>query len=568
MCEFSVSFSTRRLLLLLSAVLLAGTAECASKKWLTGIIGHTPDFEPHRTHLPTSDGCDTDSQLQLWETALGSELHPSPVACVDRLPDGCDAKYGPGNYSIIREGGVSNGGRQIGCLKLINNGINQVCPRDYPFAWYAAPFNGTKPCLKECWADNGGHKACDTAPFTSTFSVAALAPTIGEVNATNLAGCTPAVGGSNTPMLCPSAFPFFAANAAGSLPNPTPGHGSCAYTAPVCKNYNKVPVIDSDNADISGTTLGCLGTHLQLGRNEQCPAKVPHPASLVSQYTFFVAAGTNSDGLVASRITECRKKETTSSCGKSMLRARRHWFRSNPDGCLSGHIVVCPAGSIGGVRYDFPLLGPTKPGKNAAPKLEQCSTTAPSCDSVDGGEYTVSVTNGGINDTPAPTVIMACQKPDTACPSFTHYPRISASGTIYACRSVQTACPPGFIPLCKDGPTTGRTEPFGGCPVPSVMGCVDSGAPLEVACRNASKMGYPTPTGFPIFVVSLSPPAQYNLVVACYSTKVEGCGLIPKDTQAKQDSLYVVAAYNETGLVGEFMLHHVALLALYLENCW
>lgn len=104
---------------------------------------------------------------------------------------------------------------------------------------------------------------------------------------------------------------------------------------------------------------------------------------------------------------------------------------------LTGHIVVCPSGAIGGVRYDFPLLGALKPGHSAAPKLEQCSTTPPSCDAVDGAEYTVSVTNGGLNDVPAPTAIMACQRPNTACPSFTHYPRINANGTIYACRSVQ-----------------------------------------------------------------------------------------------------------------------------------
>lgn len=119
----------------------------------------------------------------------------------------------------------------------------------------------------------------------------------------------------------------------------------------------------------------------------------------------------------------------------------------------------------------------------------------------------------------------------------------------------QTACPPGFIPLCKDGVAAGRTDVLGGCPVASVMGCVDGGTSLDVACNKASRIGYPTPGGYPIFVVSLSPPAYFNLVAACYSQKVQQCGSPPSNTKLKQDSLYAIGAWNETHLVGEELFH-------------
>lgn len=325
-------------LLLVAVLLLASSTKCSGSRSMLSFHLFGAFLAPlelrHNARLPP--GCDLDSQLQLWEAATGSEGLPSQVGCVERMEDGCNAKYGAGNYVTLRAGGVRGGGEQLGCLKLVDNGINQACPKDYPFAWYAAPESGSKPHLKECWLDNGGHSSCHSAPFTASLSIAALSSGIGVVNATNLAGCTPAVGGHNAPMQCPSMFPFFAASADGTLPNPTPGHSSCSDTAPVCRDLNKVPVIDSNNPDVSGTTLGCLGTAIQLGRDEHCPKHPPHPAGAVAEYDFFIAAGSNTDGLTASRILECRRKEAASSCGGSLLRVRRHWFRNNPDGCLTG----------------------------------------------------------------------------------------------------------------------------------------------------------------------------------------------------------------------------------------
>lgn len=552
------------LVLATAALFLASSAECRRR---INIVGHHPEakHEQHIQRKPGSDGCGTDAYVQLWKASPGSEQLASLVACVPRgVGDACDAHYGAGNYAVLRVGGAGDGGQQAGCLKFVQDGINQVCPRDFPFAWYAAPSEGNQPYLKECWADNGGHGSCETAPFTSSSSIAALAADITLVNTTSLAGCTPAVGTGNIHMLCPSAFPFFAATAAGALPSPTSRQSSCAYTAPVCQKLNKVPVIDSSIADVSGVVLGCLGTDRQLDMGEACPDKVPHPAARVANYSFFVAPGANNNGLLASRVSECRRKDGSSSCGESLLPARRHWIHNSPDGCLSKHAVVCSASSIGGVRYEFPLLGPEKPGVSAAPVLEQCSTAPPSCDGVAGAEYVVPVTNGGLNDKPAPMTIMACQTANTACPSLTHFPRINKNGTVYACRSVQTLCPPGHTTLCRDGTVPGRTNADGGCPPPNIMGCVDPGASLQTACYHPSKSGYPTTRGYPVFVASLSPPAYYNLVVACYSSLVHSCGppLEGLDVVRVKDASYSNPAWAGQDFAGK----HSSLVAMMLSR--
>lgn len=528
------------------------------------VVGH------HQAHTLRTQGteCDPATKIQLWVVSLRAKGVPKRAACVARTSNSCDTMYGSGNYAVLRAGDARDGGLVVGCLQLMNHGINQRCPANFPFAWYVATGYGKfrHPALKECWADNGGHDNCGEEPFKSTFSVAALAASIAPVNATNLAGCTPTVGEGNAQMFCPLSFPFFAASSAGVLPNPTPGQSSCASSPPDCEAFKKVPVVDSHIGDGSGTVLGCLGTARQLEQNEVCPATVPHPASRVTPYTFFIAAGTNGEEWAAARVIECRKRIPSNLCGG--LLPARHYDRVTPDGCFTGHIVVCPAGKIGYARYEFDLFGPQDPMKSVAPILRECSTKPPGfkCDNVAGGTYIVPVTNGGLNGSPAPTALLACQTSETSCLSYTHYPILNETGKIVACHSVLTTCPANHVPMCRNGQANGVIDGDGGCQPRQIAGCIHADASVEVCWRQNAR-GYPTVLGFPYFVASLIPLRQAGWIAstlqACYSTKASACsepGAASDALRTYSVTAAIQAADGSIELNGELQVWHTMCL--------
>lgn len=437
---------------------------------------------------------------------------PTFQTCAPRTPNGCDAAFGIGKYAVLKNGATAQGGDEIGCLGYVTDGANQACPVGWLFSLYTAPASSKVPILSECWQNN-------TAAVTSCSSFGSSTAGLGATIAGPLTGCTVPTAS------CPVPFPYFYAKNDGTLPNPTAGENSCVSTQPsgVPPCGARVPVIDALVGDATTPVVGCLGSSVQLGATQLCPAALPTPTTVTSSFTFWTAPAQNFGGLIAGSISSCYRANASNSCGSSQLGAVVY-NSSQLSGCftnLPNPVTGCPQQAVGGVLYDTELLGPSGPGNSAA-VIERCSTLPPllSCSGVAGpapgqGGYNVPVTDGNLKGDVPPGLLIACMRANTACPDNS-FPLIDTQNLITACCTGRSACAAGAISLCS----AAVVPADGVCNSTNTQGCIDAGASRTI-CGNTTS-GYPTADGYPIFVVRLSNSAFQSLD-ACFSSATSGC---------------------------------------------
>lgn len=433
--------------------------------------------------LGTANTCDPATQFQVWEVVAGV---PTPTSCVSKSPDGCVAKFGAGNFALMKTGAAANGGDQIGCLGLVSSGANQACPAGY-FSVYTAPVSGKAPILSQCWPNSGATTAC------SGFGSSTVK--MGSTVTSTLAGCTVA-----SPTSCPSTYPYFYATTGGLLPNPNGGENSCVSSI-ISTCDSRVPIIDSTTGGALSPIIGCVGTAIQLAANVPCPATLPTPSTITSTYTFWTAQAQNSGSFVAGGISACYRNDAANACGAGQ-RLARAYNSSAVVGCFQNPAALCPAFSVAGATYSTALLatnGATVVGCSTAPPVFDCTGVA--------GGYVIPVTDANLAGTVNATTLIACiLGPAAACPTSA-YPLISSTGVLTACRTMRSACAAGAAPLCEGLSVVASS---GACNATYTYGCIAAGATSVAVCSTWAH---------PFFAVSLTAaiPGAFSSLVACYS---------------------------------------------------